>query len=237
MPQVAWATEPGSPDRPNEDFVAAAPGAVVVLDGCSLPLGMDLGCAHGTAWYSRNLGRRLLSRMLRGGSGALAADLAGAIADVAAMHAGSCDLTHPHTPASTVVALRTIGGSAEYLVLADSTLVLHNVGGLDVLTTPIAPGYAAARPAVAGLAITGEAPLDGLRRAVLMTDGASRPADMFHTLDWRELVHLVAEYGPQALIERTRDTERSDPDGARWPRGKRHDDATVALCAFPPPAS
>jgi hypothetical protein len=85
---------------------------------------------------------------------------------------------------------------------------------------------------VAERAITGTVPLPGLRRAVLMTDGASRPADRFHVLDWRELLHLVETYGPASLIDRTRELEHADPDGARWPRGKRHDDATVAYCEF-----
>lgn len=64
--RVEWATDQGSPERLNEDFVAAAAGAVVVLDGCGLPLGTDLGCVHGTAWYARSLGTRLLARMLDG---------------------------------------------------------------------------------------------------------------------------------------------------------------------------
>ncbi|MCQ0019934.1 hypothetical protein [Actinomadura madurae] len=63
---MEWATDQGSPERLNEDFVAAAAGAVVVLDGCGLPLGTDLGCVHGTAWYARSLGTRLLARMLDG---------------------------------------------------------------------------------------------------------------------------------------------------------------------------
>ncbi|WP_233509876.1 protein phosphatase 2C domain-containing protein [Actinomadura craniellae] len=250
--RISWATEPGSPARPNEDFVAAAPGAVVVLDGCSLPLGTDLGCAHGTAWFSRSLGTRLLARLTDGhgpaarppvgppegahrpASRPLVGRLAGAIADVAAAHRGDCDLNHPQTPAATVVALRVRGDALDYLVLGDSTLLLHTAGRLDAVTEP--PGritpYAAADPAVAERAITGTVPLREVRRAILMTDGASRPADRFHTLDWRELLRLVETYGPMALIERTRETEYADPDGVRWPRGKRHDDATVAYCDF-----
>jgi hypothetical protein len=240
MMRVSWATEPGSPDRPNEDFVAAAPGAVVVLDGCSLPLGTDLGCLHGTAWYARRLGTRLLTRMLDdpavpvagAGGDPLRAALAESIAEVAAAHAGTCNLSHPNTPAATVVALRVRGDAVEYLVLADSSLVLHTLGRLEVVTKPMARTYAAAHPAAARRAITGVVPLPGLRRAALLTDGATRLADSFGVNDWRELVHLLEEYGPAALIERTREAELTDPDGLRWPRTKRHDDATAAFCTF-----
>jgi hypothetical protein len=238
--RVSWATEPGSPDRPNEDFVAAAPGVVVVLDGCSLPLGTDLGCLHGTAWYARRLGTRLLTRLLddqavpvagRDGD-PLRAALAQSISEVASAHSGTCDLRHPNTPAATVVVLRVRGDAVEYLVLADSSLVLHTVGRLEVVTKPMARTYAASHPAAAERAITGVVPLTGLRRAALLTDGATRLADLFGLNDWRELVHLLEEYGPSALIERTREAELTDPDGRRWPRGKRHDDATVAFCTF-----
>lgn len=240
MMRVSWATEPGSPDRPNEDFVAAASGAVVVLDGCSLPLGTDLGCLHGTAWYARRLGTRLLTRLLDdpsvpvgdGNGDPLRAALAESITEVAAAHDGTCDLSHPNTPAATVVALRVRGDAVEYLVLADSSLVLHTLGRLEVVTKPMARTYAAAHPGAARRAITGAVSLTGLRRAALLTDGATRLADRFGLNDWRELVHLLEEYGPAALIERTREAELTDPDGRRWPRGKRHDDATVAFCTF-----
>jgi len=36
--------------------------------------------------------------------------------------------------------------------------------------------------------------------------------------------------GPEAIITQVRAAEASDPDGQRWPRGKRHDDASAAFC-------
>ena len=39
-----------------------------------------------------------------------------------------------------------------------------------------------------------------------------------------------AEQGPEAIIQQVRAAEGSDPDGKRWPRGKRHDDASAACC-------
>lgn len=246
--RVSWATEQGSAERGNEDFVAAAAGAVVVLDGCGLPLGTDLGCVHGTAWYARSLGTRLLARMLDGmgahagppvgppegehrpGERPLVARLAGAIADVAAAHRTSCDLGAPTTPAATVLALRVRGELVDYLVLADSTVLFDGRHGVLELTG--GHHYAAADPAVAEAAITGTVPADELRRVFLLTDGATRLADMFGVTDWEGLARLAVDPGPAGLIERTREIERTDPRAVRWPRGKVHDDATVAVCAF-----
>ncbi|TDC57369.1 hypothetical protein E1281_05220 [Actinomadura sp. KC345] len=246
--KVSWATEQGSAERGNEDFVAAAPGAVVVLDGCGLPLGTDLGCVHGTAWYARSLGTRLLARMLDGlgpqagppvgppegahrpGRRPLVARLAGAIADVAASHRESCDLRAPTTPAATVLALRVRGEWVDYLVLADSTLLLDGRRGVEAVTG--GPAYAAADPAMAEAAITGTVPVGELDRATLLTDGATRLVDMFGVTDWDGLAKLAADPGPAELIERNREIERTDPRAARWPRNKVHDDATAAVCAF-----
>jgi hypothetical protein len=229
--RVTWATE-AAPGRPNEDFVAAATGAVVVLDGCSLPLGTDLGCVHGTAWYSRSLGTRLLARLLDQPEVPPQAALAASITDVAASHGPRCDLAHPLTPAATVVGVRLRGDAVEYVVLADSVLLLGNGRGIEVVTKEHARTYAAAHPAAAQRAMTGAVPVRDLRWAMLLTDGASRLADKFGLTDWAGLVRLVEEGGPDVLIDRTREAERSDPYGDRWPRGKRHDDATVAYCLF-----
>lgn len=59
--QVVIATDPGSPDRPNEDFAAAGLGAAVLLDGATTPADVDTGCIHGVAWYARTLGAALLA--------------------------------------------------------------------------------------------------------------------------------------------------------------------------------
>ncbi|HEU5023971.1 MAG TPA: hypothetical protein VFV01_03535 [Spirillospora sp.] len=243
-------TDQGSPERLNEDFVAAAPGAVVVLDGCGLPLGTDLGCVHGTAWYARSLGTRLLARMLDGlgpqagppvapPEGAhrparrpLVARLAGAIADVAAAHRASCDLTVPTTPAATVLAVRLRGDLVDYLVLADSTILLERVTG-EVEEITGGPCYAAADPGAAEAAITGTVPVGELRRVLMLTDGATRLADTFGATGWDGLARFAAEQGPGAVVARTREAERTDPQGLRWPRRKIHDDATLAVCAFP----
>jgi hypothetical protein len=60
---VQLATIPGRDDRPNEDFPAALPDCAVLLDGAGGPAEMPTGCVHGTDWYVRQLGVRLLAWM------------------------------------------------------------------------------------------------------------------------------------------------------------------------------
>ncbi|GAA1245469.1 protein phosphatase 2C domain-containing protein [Kitasatospora nipponensis] len=128
--QVQLAGQARQPDRESEDFAAASPEAVVLLDGSSSPVGMDSGCRHGTAWYVRRLGVHLLSRLTDRPDRDIAECLADAIAETAALHGARCDLAHPNTPAAMVVAARRHGGSLEYLVLGDSLLVLEPKNGV-----------------------------------------------------------------------------------------------------------
>jgi hypothetical protein len=118
----------------GEDFVAATAHAVVVLDGVSVPAGMEIGCAHGTPWYVQQLGTRLLVKVGTESQDRtpLADLLAESIAEVSALHADTCDLTHPGTPASTVAILRSFG-LVEYLVLSDSAVILETLQGLQVI--------------------------------------------------------------------------------------------------------
>jgi hypothetical protein len=98
-------------------------------------------------------------------------------------------------------------------------------------------GYwiAAANPHAAHEAVTGSFDLRGPQRAsraALLTDGASRAVDEFELFDWRGLLNLLTDEGPDALIDRVRAAETVDCDGHWWSRYKRHDDATVAFCLF-----
>jgi hypothetical protein len=85
-------------------------------------------------------------------------------------------------------------------------------------------------PAAAQHALTDTVPRDGLQRAAVLSDGATRLVDRFGLLDWPSFLDLLAEQGPGAIIQQVRAAEDSDPDGRRWPRGKRHDDASAAYC-------
>ncbi|MEU5960342.1 hypothetical protein ABZ777_03950 [Micromonospora parva] len=88
---------------------------------------------------------------------------------------------------------------------------------------------AAADPSVAQHAITGSARLANLRQCAVLTDGAARIVRMFELLDWHGLLRLLNQEGPHELLRRVREVEQHDPVGARWPRNKRSDDATVVL--------
>jgi hypothetical protein len=70
----------------------------------------------------------------------------------------------------------------------------------------------------------------GLRRAAVLSDGAIRLVHRFGLLDWPSFLGILAEQGPEAIIAQVRTAEGSNPDGQRWPRGKRHDDASAAFC-------
>src|SRR5512135_1622323 len=122
--RVELATEPGTPGWPNEDFAAAAPGAAVLLDGCTTtPRGASTGCLHGVAWYARSLGGVLLGQISADPAIALVGALANAIEQVRASHADECDLGNPLTPAATVTVVRATPAGFELLALADSVLV------------------------------------------------------------------------------------------------------------------
>jgi hypothetical protein len=261
------ATDPGSSASANEDWAAvAASGVAVVLDGLSSPGDLGTGCIHGTPWYTRQLGPRLLA--LAGDPDCSLVDaLAQAIDQVAQLHSG-CDLAHPGTPSATVTLLRTLGEQVEYLVLADAVLVLETLDGLRVVTDKRVDqlatneraaafqhptgsdahqhwrlrmvrilqrarnqpgGYwiAAADPLAAKQAITDVVPRRELRRAALLSDGASRLVDLFELATWEELLAVLDRDGPGELIRRVRAAEATDPDGRRWPRSKRGDDATA----------
>lgn len=277
--RVRYATQPSSGRQVNEDHVFHTGDLVGVLDGVSVPPGVDTGCVHGPAWYTRRLADHL-ARTTASPAVPLADALAEAISAVRDEHAHTCDLDNPQTPASTVCLVRDGGDHVDYLLLCDSHLILDHQGDreLQVLTdtrfaacvadirrivlTGASPfgtsdheervrqaaqlrqqytnqpgGYwiAAALPQAAYESLTGTLPLSGpsrLRRAALLTDGASAAVDQFALVDWRGLLDLLSTHGPEELIRRVRQAENADPTGARRPRYKRHDDATVALCEF-----
>jgi hypothetical protein len=100
----------------------------------------------------------------------------------------------------------------------------------EMKNTPGGYWVASADPEAARHAVCGSTALAGLRAALLLSDGASRLADLFGLVSWGELVSLVLAAGPAELIRQVRRAEASDPDGSRWRRGKAVDDATVVCC-------
>jgi hypothetical protein len=250
---ASWAGTTGG----NEDFVAGGRTVALVLDGVSAWFSAESGCRHGTAWFVRQLGERLLAAAV---TGPLPDAVARAIAEVAGAHDGSCDLSHPWGPAATLALVREHAVRWEYLVLADATLVVEQPGGYQVVVdrrlaeldaAASAPGagetlrrhqregfaglrntaggywVAASDPAAAAHAVTGALPRTG--RVALLTDGASALVDVFGQ-SWGDLFGLLDRAGPPAVLRAVRDFEEADPTATRWPRPKPHDDATVAVC-------
>ena len=269
--QVTLASRRSPDATSNEDFIAATPAVVVVVDGASVPPGLDTGCIHGTAWFARQLGTQLLIQLTTEPDHSPADSLAQAITNVAALHADTCDLSHPGSPSATVAVLREQPDAVACLVLGDTTILLEELAGIRVVTDDRLESVAAGQhramhehatgspdhdrsfaelvteqrrhrnhpdgfwvastdPAAAHHALTDTVARDGLRRAAVLSDGATRLVDRFGLLDWPSFMDILAEQGPDAIIQRVRTAEASDPDGQRWPRGKRHDDATAAYC-------
>jgi hypothetical protein len=137
------ATAAGRLGEPNEDWVGVTPTAVVVLDGLTAPRDLDSGCNHGVPWYVGRLGSALLARMADSTTG-LKSCLAAAIEDVARLHADTCDLTNPGTPQSTVAVVRVRDGELEWLVLADSLIILDVSGELRAISDDRVEGAAQA---------------------------------------------------------------------------------------------
>ena len=134
--EVTYATEPGDPGVPNEDFVAASPSVAVVLDGVTPVDRADTGCRHGVAWYATRVGTevfRLVAGDVDDGEARSPRPLTDCLADAIALtrdaHADTCDLDHFDSPAATVAVVRLHAGRLEYLVLSDAAVVLDLASG------------------------------------------------------------------------------------------------------------
>ncbi|WP_437071954.1 protein phosphatase 2C domain-containing protein [Streptomyces sp. enrichment culture] len=252
--------EPAAPARPNEDFASVGTsacgqgGSLVVLDGVTPPRG-GTGCLHSVPWYTARLGGALTELTVSLPDVPLADALSRALARTAESHAHTCDLSHPRTPQATVVLARWDAERVEYLVLADSVLLLQSPDGavtavlddrldrlppelrvsdevIDAVARNKEGGFftAAADPAVSARAVTGTLPRAAVRSLAALTDGATRWTERFHEGDWTDLFTYVRKEGPRGLVDRVRELERADARERRHlGRGKTHDDATVVL--------
>ncbi|MFD9208156.1 hypothetical protein ACFVZM_18000 [Streptomyces sioyaensis] len=278
---IALATEPGDPQRPNEDYTSVAlpasgqGGVLVLLDGVTPPE-ENYGCLHTVPWFTARLGGAMLELSVSHLDMTLPETLAAAISRTADTHRTTCDLSHPRTPQATLVAARWSQDTVEHLVLSDSVLLLERTDGsvlpvLDPRLDELPPAVrdlravvralprgsaeraaavreyvravealrnaeggfftAAADPSVAARAVTGRTPRSTLRSLTALSDGASRWVEVFREGSWADCVALVAGQGPQALIDRVRAAEATDPAGAAHPRGKARDDAAVIFVA------
>ncbi|MQA96589.1 MAG: hypothetical protein GEV11_18785 [Streptosporangiales bacterium] len=265
---MAGGSLPGKPDTPNEDWMGATLQSAVVLDGLSAPAG-DTGCVHGTPWFVRSLGSHLIAAAAEP-SVPLTAALASAIGLVADSHRASCDLEHPGTPSTTVAMVRITDDTVDYLVLADSMVMVETTEDLHVITDTRVDqmvadehaealrhrlgsrereaklqhmidrqrqvrnqpgGYWVAQndPSAAAHAYVGSFPRLEFRGAALLSDGVSRIVDLYESLTWQALYDELQNRGPDHALHQVRTLEDEDPEGRRWPRYKRSDDATAVV--------
>ena len=106
------------------------PGWALVLDGATKRADVDSGCVHGAGWLVRTLAGQLAERLAAEFGEPLPDLLAEAIKATCDAHASTCDLTNPDSPSATVVMLRRHAGRLDWLVLADSPLVLDLDGAV-----------------------------------------------------------------------------------------------------------
>ncbi|MCG5212914.1 protein phosphatase 2C domain-containing protein [Streptosporangium soli] len=119
----------------NEDFIGAAVpssdggGVAIALDGVSPPAYGETGCVHNPAWFVARLGGALLDLAVTHHDRDLRRCLSEAVSRTAAAHVSTCDLRHVRTPQATVAIVRWGGDEAEYLVLADTVILMESVDG------------------------------------------------------------------------------------------------------------
>ncbi|MFD7614941.1 hypothetical protein [Streptomyces sp. NPDC059828] len=236
---ASLASEPGHPERPNEDWASLAVpasglgGCLVVLDGVTPPPGDD-GCVHGVPWFTARLGGALIELSGSRRDIPLTEILALSIRRTADAHRDSCDLSHVRTPQATVAAARWDERWVEHLVLSDSTLLLESPDGevsavrddrLDLIPRETLRSLsatdalrnqeggfftAAADPEVADRAVAGRTPRSRVGALAALTDGASRWTDLFESGGWPELMGLLRTEGPLGLVGRVRALEQAD---------------------------
>ena len=109
--RVTASSDPGSPDRPNEDGIVICADTVAVLDGATART--DTGCIHGVAWFVEHLAKAIAKHSELGPADALAS----AIRDTADQHRDTCDLMHPGTPSAAVAIVQIRNQVLRYLLL------------------------------------------------------------------------------------------------------------------------
>ncbi|GGN41404.1 protein phosphatase 2C domain-containing protein [Streptomyces fuscichromogenes] len=254
-------SEPGAPDRPNEDFAGVGlpasgqGGCLIVLDGVTPPRD-GTGCLHSVPWFTARLGGALTELTVSRGDLTLREILEQAIGRTAAAHRDTCDLSHPRTPQATVVLSRWSEEAVEFLVLSDSALLLRSPDGTvtpvlddrldrvpraslasdaiaDATVRNREGGFftAAADPTVAARAVTGTVPRAEVRALAALTDGATRWTEKFRAGDWTALLDVVAKEGARALVDRVRELEAADREARVFLRRSKTHDDATVVYA------
>lgn len=184
------ATEPGSPNKANEDAVAAADGLLVVADGATSRT--ETGCIHGVAWYAHHL----VEAVAKHSKETPPAALAMAIRDTAEAHVDTCDLDSVATPNAAVAIVQDDGGDIRFLALGDVAVIVESAEGVNVVVDDRVSHTALAERAIADALETGSpqkaAALVAMKQAELAARNveggywvaAADPAVAEHALVW-----------------------------------------------------
>jgi hypothetical protein len=241
-----------TPGRPNDDYAVLGLDWVVVLDGATALRPNDNGCIHDVPWVVHNLAGHLSRTLTISLDVPLADALAESITLTRTAHEATCDLSNPDSPSATVTILRRGEDLLDYLVLGDSPLLLSRGGEVEVIVddrmanladysyeaviaaqnTPGGYYVASTLPEAAYESIRDSTVAATVEAAALLTDGASRLADIFKRLSWNDLFRVLSTEGPSRVIERTRQAELDGVDVDDGRTRKRHDDATAVLIRF-----
>ncbi|MEU4769573.1 protein phosphatase 2C domain-containing protein [Actinosynnema sp. NPDC023794] len=245
MPEITTAERAGvgrdGLPRPTEDRIVLLPNAVVLLDGATSPTPRE----RDGGWHSRHLAAELTHLA---GDHDLADQLARAIARLASAH----DLTPGDSPSSTVAITRWTDTTVDVLVLADSPVVVFTDTGVEVVADNRLRDLrgrvdritdwrnrehgwwvAEADPASAHEAVRASWPRDRVRAVLMATDGVSCGVDDYGLFaDWRTVLRITSEKGPETVLDEIRAAEEGDADRTKWPRPKVHDDQALAVIRF-----
>jgi hypothetical protein len=248
--EVGYVCQAASSVRPNDDFVLATENFVIVLDGATAPVGVESGCVHDVPWLVARLGVNLAALLVRAPLAGLVDVLRDGIAATMRDHAGTCDLSNPDSPSSTVAILRRGADLVDYVVLGDSAVLIERGGGELVVAHDDRTAYlndysiagvsrlrntdegfwiASNCPEAAEKAIAGSVPRAEVTRAALMTDGITRLVERYGRT-WVDLLERMDKHGPRELVADVRAEELAGPAGTY--RGKLHDDVTAVFCRF-----
>src|SRR5690625_2494952 len=96
-----------------------------------------------------------------------------------------------------------------------------------VRNTPNGYWIAGSTPDAADHAVERSWARNDVRRFAAMTDGASCLVEPYQAMSWTDLLN-TAQKDIGDVIDHVRLLEATDPVGARWPRYKTSDDATIA---------
>jgi hypothetical protein len=241
-----------TPGRVNDDYAVSGLEWVMIFDGATALRPAENGCVHDVPWVVHHLAGQLARKLTIQSDTPLADALAESIEFTRRSHINTCDLRNPDSPSSTVTILRRRRDELDYLVLADSPLLLNCGGEITVIkddrmdnlkdysydavmavqNKPEGYYVASTLPEAAYESVRGSLPVASVTSAALLTDGASRLVELFKHFSWTDLFRLLTEEGPWSLISRTRQMEFRAPEVDDGRARKRHDDATAILVEF-----